>query len=83
MSYWLLSFLKAQIKDNDLLLSLTEVSIGTASRMESHGIAGEIQVTEMTHDIIKDKFQFEERGVIDVKGKGMMRTWILKGSFEN
>ena len=45
--------------------------------MESHGIAGEIQVSDMTYVLIKDKFHFEERGLIEVKGKRMMRTWLL------
>ena len=52
--------------------------VNTASRMESHGIPGEIQVTETTYDILKNKFNFEERGIIDVKGKGKMRTYFLR-----
>jgi len=52
--------------------------VNTASRMESHGIPGEIQVTETTYDILKDKFNFEERGIIEVKGKGKMRTYFLR-----
>jgi len=52
--------------------------VNTASRMESHGIPGEIQVTEATYEILKDKFQLEERGIIDVKGKGKMRTYLLR-----
>jgi class 3 adenylate cyclase len=54
-------------------------AVNTASRMESHGIPGEIQVTEATYDILKSKFNFEERGVIEVKGKGKMRTYFLRG----
>ena len=52
--------------------------VNTASRMESHGIPGEIQVTEATYEMIRDKFNFEERGVIEVKGKGKMRTYLLR-----
>lgn len=52
-------------------------AVNTASRMESHGIPGEIQVTEATYDILKSKFNFEERGIIEVKGKGKMRTYLL------
>ncbi len=53
-------------------------AVNTASRMESHGIAGEIQVTEETYEILKDKFIFEERGFIEIKGKGKMKTYFLK-----
>jgi adenylate cyclase len=51
----------------------------TASRMESQGVAGKIQVTENTYRILKDEFNFEARGTIDVKGKGKMETWFLVG----
>lgn len=54
-------------------------AVNTASRMESHGIPGEIQVTEATHDLLKEKFVLEDRGLIEVKGKGRMRTYLLKG----
>jgi class 3 adenylate cyclase len=54
-------------------------TVNTASRMESHGIAGEIQVTEATYKFLKDKYHFEERDMIDIKGKGPMRTFLLKG----
>ena len=53
--------------------------VNTASRMESHGIPGEIQVTETTYEILKNKFNLDERGIIDVKGKGKMRTYLLRG----
>lgn len=48
--------------------------------MESHGIPGEIQVTEQIYELLKEKFLFEERGEIDVKGKGLMKTYFLKGN---
>jgi guanylate cyclase len=53
--------------------------VNTASRMESHGVAGRIQVTDATYELLKDEFAFEPRGTIDVKGKGPMRTWFLVG----
>ena len=53
-------------------------SVNTAARMESHGIPGEIQVSEATYQLLKPKFDFEERGVIDIKGKGPMKTFLLK-----
>ncbi len=54
-------------------------SVNTASRMESHGIVGSIQVTEATYERLRSKYAFEDRGVIDVKGKGKMHTYILTG----
>ncbi len=52
-------------------------AVNTASRMESHGIAGKIQITQATYDLIKDEFICELRGAISVKGKGEMTTWYL------
>ena len=54
-------------------------TVNTASRMESHGIPGEIQVSEDTYKLLKDKFTFEERGAVEIKGKGQMHTYLLKG----
>ncbi|MEH2412615.1 adenylate/guanylate cyclase domain-containing protein [Nostoc sp.] len=54
-------------------------TVNTASRMESHGIAGSIQVCEATYQLLKDKYFLEKRGLIMVKGKGEMMTYILKG----
>ncbi|MCW5316552.1 adenylate/guanylate cyclase domain-containing protein [Nostoc sp. KVJ3] len=53
-------------------------TVNTASRMESHGIAGSIQVCEATYQLLKDKYLLEKRGLIQVKGKGEMMTYILK-----
>jgi class 3 adenylate cyclase len=54
-------------------------TVNTASRMESHGIPGSIQVTERTYLRLASEFEFEERGVIDIKGKAPMRTYFLIG----
>lgn len=54
-------------------------AVNTASRMESQGIAGGIQVTESTYQCLCDRYHLEERGIIDVKGKGKMRTYFLNG----
>jgi class 3 adenylate cyclase len=48
--------------------------------MESQGIAGNIQVTAEIYEQLKDKYNFEKRGTIAVKGKGEMITYWLKGS---
>jgi class 3 adenylate cyclase len=52
-------------------------TVNTASRMESHGIANSIQITEATYDRIKDTFIVQKRGEIEVKGKGKMTTYLL------
>lgn len=51
--------------------------VNTASRMESHGLAGRIQMSAATHQALTQSFELEHRGVIDVKGKGDMSTWFL------
>ncbi|RQR26682.1 PAS domain S-box protein [Burkholderia sp. Bp9143] len=54
-------------------------AVNTASRMESHGVAGRVQVTDATRRRLGEPFQFEERGDIDAKGIGMLHTWFLSG----
>lgn len=54
--------------------------VNTASRMESSGAVGRIQVSDAVHALLKDRFRFTERGEIEVKGKGAMRTWFLDGA---
>ncbi len=54
-------------------------AVNLASRMESHGLAGEIHVSEETHRRLRDRYVFESRGTIHVKGKGELRTWLLTG----
>ncbi|MCT7984754.1 response regulator [Laspinema sp. A4] len=54
-------------------------TVNTASRMESHGIPGRIQVTTSTYECLANDFLFEHRGLIPVKGKGEMLTYLLMG----
>ncbi|HET7091026.1 MAG TPA: adenylate/guanylate cyclase domain-containing protein [Anaerolineae bacterium] len=54
-------------------------AVNTASRMESHGAPGQIQITRETYELIKDEFVCEPRGKVMVKGKGEMETWYLVG----
>jgi class 3 adenylate cyclase len=54
-------------------------TVNTASRMESHGVEGAIQVTETTYQRLQPCYEFEERGVVEIKGKGVMRTYFLTG----
>ena len=53
-------------------------TVNTASRMESSGQPGRVQVSEAVHDALARRFTFTLRGEIDVKGKGKMRTWFLE-----
>jgi len=54
-------------------------TVNTASRMESSGRPGEIQVTRDVYERLDATFTFERRGVIQVKGKGDMETYLLLG----
>jgi adenylate cyclase len=54
-------------------------TVNTASRMELHGLPGQIQVTSITYELLKDKYVFHPRGSIEVKGKGAMTTYFLTG----
>jgi class 3 adenylate cyclase len=57
-------------------------AVNTASRMESGGTPGRIQVTRPTYELLEDEFELERRGTIAVKGKGEMETWYLLGKSE-
>jgi adenylate cyclase len=54
-------------------------AVNVASRMESTDSVGRIQVPESVYRRLKDDFVLQERGIVDVKGKGVMRTWYLVG----
>ena len=54
-------------------------TVNTASRMESHSLPGRIQISAATRAALGDGFRLERRGVIEVKGKGMMETYFLNG----
>jgi guanylate cyclase len=52
-------------------------AVNTASRMESHGTPGRIQITRATYELLADEFECEPRGSIAVKGKGEIDAWYL------
>lgn len=54
-------------------------AVNTASRMESHGVPGRIQVNEKVRELLGDAYRFESRGMIDIKGKGPMEVFLLEG----
>ncbi len=51
--------------------------VNVASRMESYGMGGTIQITRATYELIKDEFICEPRGTLDIKGKGEMEVWLV------
>ena len=52
-------------------------AVNVASRMESHGLGGAVQITKTTYELIKDEFVCEPRGTVNVKGKGEMEVWLV------
>ena len=55
-------------------------AVNIASRMESHGLGGAVQITQTTYDLIKNEFVCEPRGSINVKGKGEMEVWLVRSA---
>jgi len=58
-------------------------SVNTASRMESSGVPGEIQVTERAYQALAGRYRFRPRAPIEVKGKGIISTYFLEGRTED
>jgi adenylate cyclase len=58
-------------------------SVNTASRLESQGIPGEVQIGQATYELIKGKFVCDHRGKIEIKGKGMIQAYLLRGRKAN
>jgi adenylate cyclase len=57
-------------------------TVNMASRMESHGTPGEVQITGSTCELLRDEFECVPLGRVDVKGKGPVETWRLVGPAE-
>ena len=55
-------------------------AVNVASRMESTDVEGRIQVPQSMYERLKDDYVLEERGDVDIKGKGLMHTWYLVGA---
>ncbi len=57
-------------------------TVNVASRMESEGVEGKVKIAEATYDLVKlvADFKFTARNEIDIKGKGLMRTWLVDQS---
>lgn len=52
-------------------------AVNVASRMESHGVPGAVQITRATYELIEADFNCEPRGSVNVKGKGPMEVWLV------
>jgi class 3 adenylate cyclase len=58
-------------------------TVNTASRMETSGIPGEIQVSTEVYNDLKEHYHFTQRGQVEIKGIGTMTTWLLKSKVSN
>jgi len=65
------------IGESRFLYDLWGDTVNTASRMESQGAPGRVQVSDAVYRRLSAKYRFERLGEIDVKGKGSMATWNL------
>jgi guanylate cyclase len=65
------------IGDRKFSYDLWGDTVNTASRMESHGQSGMIQITRATYELVKEAFICEPRGSVNVKGKGEMDVWTV------
>jgi adenylate cyclase len=54
-------------------------TVNTASRMESQGIPGQVQVSDATYRLLEGEYAFQPRGLVEIKGKGPMETYLLLG----
>ena len=53
-------------------------TVNTASRMESHGVTGQIHVTEAVFERLRHQHTFRQRGELEIKGKGLMKTYLFE-----
>ncbi|XP_072170733.1 adenylate cyclase type 9-like [Diadema setosum] len=61
-----------------LLYDIWGDTVNVASRMDSTGVPGRIQVTEHSMKVLEPFFEFEQRGLVKVRGKGEMMTYLVK-----
>jgi adenylate cyclase len=61
------------------IYDLWGAAVNMASRMESHGESGAIQIDCNTYDLVKNQFECESRGMIEVKGAGALEVWHVIG----
>ncbi len=63
---------------NKFIYDLWGDTVNLASRMESYGVPDAIQVTRGVYEKLRDRYPFEARGMVEIKGKGALPTWVLK-----
>ena len=66
------------IGKNKFIYDIWGDTVNTASRMETHGQAGEIHISNLTKELLGSAYQFDDAGQSEIKGKGLMKTWLLK-----
>lgn len=66
------------IGTNKMFYDVWGDTVNIASRMETTGLPGQIQVSPATYDLLADKFLFDKLGPVAIKGKGAMITWLLR-----
>jgi class 3 adenylate cyclase len=52
-------------------------TVNTASRLESHGVPNRVHISAQTYERLRGAFACEARGLVDIKGKGVMPTYLL------
>jgi class 3 adenylate cyclase len=57
-------------------------TVNIASRMESHGLPGAIQLSDASRQLLDGRFRLQPRGLVDIKGVGAMQTWLLEGRLD-
>ncbi|HSM37728.1 MAG TPA: adenylate/guanylate cyclase domain-containing protein [Candidatus Limnocylindrales bacterium] len=70
------------IGENKFIYDLWGDTVNLAARMESSGVPGCIQVTDATHALLDGRYAFRRREGVEVKGKGLMSTWLLEPAVE-
>ena len=68
------------IGENKFIYDLWGDTVNTASRMESHGVPGRVHVTATTCELLRAVFELEARPPIEIKGKGVMQTYLIVGA---
>jgi class 3 adenylate cyclase len=55
-------------------------TVNTASRLESHGVTGRVHVSDVVYERLKERFEFESRGMVELRNRGPMQTYFLQGA---